>query len=755
MGGVQLAQGHYARLVAVEMGPEMIRLLQAGVTLLPGPAGPPGRRVVLRVITFRQDEYLARTTHGGRLGQRSWWVATESFRQDIQGLRGLAVLFVLIFHLWPASLSGGYVGVDVFFVISGYLITRQLQRELESTGTLSLGRFYGRRIRRLLPAATVVLLATAMATVALMPVFRWHDIANDIVASALYVQNWRLAWQSVDYLAVDEAGGPLRHFWSLAIEEQFYLLWPILLLATTLLLRRAGWGMRSIVLAVSAITFLTSLSASILLTGSQPETAYFVSHARVWELALGGLLASLGSRADGGPSGGAGWRGSVMGALGVAMILASALLFNSDTPFPGYAALLPTMGTAICIWAGGAAGTGLVARMLGMPWLRWMGDISYSLYLWHWPLLVFSGYLLEGSSGVLVTFAVAGASLLAASLSTRWVENPFRVKKADDPAARPLVQDRRLLIASSTCAVLVSAGLTAWAGSQTAGWQTRQGSENHPGAQALFSGARVADGVDFIPALQDARRDVPIVYGNGCHQGHDEVVPRRCVIHAGVSKGMVALVGDSHAAHWIPALQDIGAASGRSVVSYTKSGCALTSKDVELRGRPYGACTEWSRAVVAELALLRPELVILARYRVPALFGTETRDESDRLTTSMYVSLLREMRSAGLDVVVIRDTPLMARDPLECLAGPGPCSLARSEAMAGPDPLAEAASREAHVIDMTDAICGQERCDYLVGNVLVWRDTHHLTATYARSMAPLLGERLGIRPGGAGPESAR
>ncbi|GAB2662538.1 acyltransferase family protein [Arenimonas aestuarii] len=668
---------------------------------------------------------------------------STSFRDDIQGLRGLAVLLVVAFHIWPAWVPGGYVGVDVFFVISGYLITGLLKREIEQSGKIRLGRFFGKRVRRLLPAATVVLMLTGLGTLLLLPEFRWRDIGHDIAAAALYFHNWRLGWLSIDYLAVDEAAGPLRHFWSLSIEEQFYLGWPPLLLLLAGVTRGRSTP-SSTILAASILVLLASFLASVRLTAESQEFAYFATHARAWEFALGAALAAIGG-SGGHIRSSSRWL-EFCGFAGFSMIVGSAVFYDADTSFPGYAAVVPTIGAALCLWSGESRNSRVYVSVISLPVLNWLGNISYSLYLWHWPLLVFALHVSGGELSTLAAFLVASTSLVVGYLSMRWVENPFREKSSvnDNAQFGGRFNSVLLLVSGTSLSVAVAYSLIALAGRSSMPLQVGPQSSVYPGAAALFGGLEKGPGVSYVPELKSARRDVPIVYGNGCHQGHEESVPRSCVVEKGSGEGTIVLAGDSHAAHWIPALQGVGEISGMEVVSYTKSGCAITAKDIDLRGRSYVECTEWSRQLLETLVKSKPALVVLSRYREPLLYAAATREESDLLAVEMYSELLREMRLAGLRVVVIRDTPKMTRDPLECLAEAGSCSVSRTEAMQGMDPLAIAAEREASVIDMTDAICLQDRCDYVVGNILVWRDTHHLTATYSRTTAPILARRLGL-----------
>lgn len=308
------------------------------------------------------------------------------FRADVAGLRAVAVGLVLLYHAGWSFLPGGFVGVDVFFVISGFLITGQIVNEIERTGRLSLIGFYARRAKRILPAATVVLAATAAAVWLFVPRSDWQVIGGDIAAAAVYVVNWRFADRAVDYLAADNAvTSPVQHFWSLAVEEQFYLLWPLLIVLAILAartLRRSN--VRPVLWVGLAVLAVPSFVWSILETANSPARAFFVSTTRLWELAVGAGIALIAVRAARMPRAAA----LVLGWLGLAAIVAAALLVTAKTAWPGYAAALPTLGAAAVIAAGAAAGSRGPVLLLGTSPFRWVGDLSYSLYLWHWPMLV-------------------------------------------------------------------------------------------------------------------------------------------------------------------------------------------------------------------------------------------------------------------------------------------------------------------------------------------------------------------------------
>lgn len=668
-------------------------------------------------------------------------------RGDIQGLRAIAVLLVVIYHVWPEWVPGGFVGVDVFFVISGFLITSHLRRELERSGSISLKVFYARRIRRLLPASSVVLVFVAGATVLLMPRFRWFEVATDITASTFYVQNWRLLIQSVDYLGAEEAAGPLQHFWSLAIEEQYYIVWPLILLAVAAVCPRRMF--RYSVILVAVLVIGVSLYLSILVTRSDQSIAYFATYTRAWELAIGSLLAFLNWKSRSRPV------AAFAGFTGLAMILLSAFMFSASTAFPGYFALLPTLGTALALWAGDS--NLLHEKMLSLSPLKFLGDISYSLYLWHWPIIVFAGSMLPDGHDVAGGLLIVAVSVVLSWLSKRYVEDRFRGPVQGLSASGVLLSHfwqrsaGALAFACMGGSLLTSIGIYAWVATKQQLPGGLANSEAFPGAAAIVQGQ-----VDFhwtpgslvIPVPELARDDLPSSYGNKCHQSARHVKPRGCDIGTEDGNPVVVLVGDSHAANWIPAFEVLGREKNWRVVSYTKSACSLTLQDITIRGKPYSECTQWSRATLDEISKLKASLVVLGRSRGARLYAAESREVSDAQTTQMLVEIIRELRGGGARVAVMRDTPRMPFDPLLCFEDGEKCWADRGTVMAGEDPLITAAAidGEARIIDMTDGLCIDDSCPVVIGEVLVWRDWHHITASYSKTLAPMLAGLLGEIP---------
>ena len=697
-------------------------------------------------------------------GQRG---APSAQRRDIQGLRAVAVVLVLAFHAGVRFVPGGYVGVDVFFVISGFLITGLIVREVRSAGHLNLGRFYARRARRLLPATAVTFVGVALVTVLVLPVTRWASVAGDMVASALYVVNWRLAARSVEYFAQGAAASPLQHFWSLAVEEQFYIVWPLLIVALTWWARRrrrsaAVDGERG--LSVGRLTagllviVLPSLAWSVYLTATDPGPAFFVTTTRLWELGIGALLAVGAVQAARAPV----VVRAVAGWVGLAAIGWSAVMFTAETRFPGSAALVPTLGAAAVLWAGLGDGRARV-RVLDVAPLQDVGALSYSLYLWHWPVLVAATALWGDKDGHLwlpTALLAVAASAVPAWFAYRVVEQPLHMSPL-------LAAPWRAGVAGVVCVAigLGSAGAITWSLDRK-----REISVSAPTpAPDLFGAAALGDdpatspaGVpvdsvsSIVPDPIDAAGDNADPYNDGCHQDQEKSEVLSCTYGDPASDVTVALVGDSHAAQWEPALRVLAEENGWRLDTYTKSACLFADVDVWLPSvdGPYASCAAWSANVTAKFVSAPPDVVVVSTsgsYAAADATGPLTGKASFDALASGVARMWQELRAGGSTVAVITDSPRPKVDMPECVGEHRDklvaCAFSHDGAVArSAAALQEAAASEVtagvEMIDLTDYICPQAECPAVIGGVLVFRDSHHLTGTYVKSLAPMLGRRI-------------
>jgi peptidoglycan/LPS O-acetylase OafA/YrhL len=675
--------------------------------------------------------------------------SSKGFRGDVEGLRAVAVGLVLLYHARLPFMTGGFIGVDVFFVISGFLITGQLVRELETTGRISLARFYARRAKRLLPATAVVLVATTALVLVFVPRIRWTDIGGDVVAAALYVVNWRFADRSVDYLAEDVDPSPVQHFWSLAVEEQYYLVWPVLLLILTWLARRHGRRLGRSLWVGLAIIAVPSFVWSVYQTAYEPASAFFITTTRMWELAVGAAVAI-----------GAAWfarmpqtTAVVLGWAGVAAIVAGGLLLSVTMAWPGYAAAVPTLGAAAVIAAGAAAGDRGPVSVLGTAPFRWVGALSYSLYLWHWPLLVVATAHWGGLS-VPAGLLIAALSVVPAWLTYRLVENPFRYSASISRLPRLALS----LGANFTLAGVV-AGLTLLLVVPSSSSPPEADNRAALGAAVLAddplddpAGAPVDQVEWMIPDPLEAVDDVPDLYAEGCQQDGASAEPVSCSYGDDDAETTVALVGDSKAAQWAPALQVLADQNDWRVTTYTKSRCSFTSVPITVDGEVYDSCTEWNANVISVLTGPdRPDYVVTSGGRSTAL---PDEDAADQDGLAPMVAGMREswdaLLDSGVEVVVLEDTPATGMNVYECVSehpqNLNRCTYSREDSEGSGGARAQrVASDSRHditYVDLNDAICPTAQCAPVIGNVLVYRQGSHLTATYVETLAPRLGAAL-------------
>ena len=657
-------------------------------------------------------------------------VPTEGHRPEIDGLRAIAVLLVAAYHIWFGRVSGG---VDVFLLLTGFLITGSLVRAA-GRGRIRYGDFLARLATRLVPTAVLVIGATLVATRFLLPETRWRDTVAEGVASALYLENWHLALGSVDYLARDDGASLFQHFWSLSIQGQFYLLWPPLIgLALWWATRRGTSPRRGLVVALGAV-FTVSLAYSVYVTRTDQTWAYFDTGARLWEFALGGLLALFLPYLKPAKS-----LRILLGWAGLAALVLCGVLLQVSTVFPGYAALWPTLAAAAVVVAGTTDSRWGADRMLTPRPVRYLGSISYALYLWHWPVLVF---YLEFTGRTLAS-PLGGAMVLAVSMALAAATTPL-ADRVTTYARASRVRGPALALACLSPLLLAT---TVWTTHMDAEQRRLEeliaDPQRYPGAAAI--GAEHGEYPDPVhPAPASAAQDTPLTYEDGCNQtiaGTEAIV---CEYGPEDADRTIALVGGSHAAHWFPALEVIAEQQGWRLLNIVKGACLFTDAPQLYKGEPYTECAEWNQGVMAELADLRPDTVFTTgtttSLDTTAGFGEEVLVEG-------YVDRWRELEALGIEVVAVRDTPRLGFDAPECLATASPeeCTAPLTDSMAEASPF-EAADLDLPnnvvTLDLTDRICEPDLCRPVVGNVLVFWDAGHISATYMRTLAPELRDRL-------------
>jgi peptidoglycan/LPS O-acetylase OafA/YrhL len=656
----------------------------------------------------------------------------SELRPEIQALRGIAVAIVVIGHLWPAALPGGFTGVDVFFAISGFLITGHLLRELDRDGRISLTAFWARRARRILPAALTVLVVCAVATIAIVPETRWPQFLDEIRASALYVQNWKLAAEAVDYFASADGPSPVQHYWSLSAEEQFYLVWPVALGAVASVAR--GRARRAAIAALMAAIALASVACSVYETASDPAAAYFVTTTRAWEFAAGGLLALAGTS-----------RRPAVSWLGLAAIAAAAALYSAATPFPGIAAALPVAGALAVIWAGAPT------RFLRLKPLLFLGDISYSVYLWHWPLRTLAPYATGRRVDTTTTLTVLMLTILLACLSKFLIEDPIR-------SGRLLARSRaRWTFACAGAATAVVLAVAA-SGSARLGNEVRAAERasqrvlaTHP--PCFAAAARDPEAPCSNPRLRLTVVPSPIE----AHKQRNSPCPKLevrgllyvCGFGVAPAKAAttVALVGDSHAAHWRAALDVVARDQSWTGVSISHTGCPLSKATKNLPQPRRTQCVQWNRQVL-QWFKRHPEVTTVFVSQISGGVGVIAPGR-DQLAAQRagYLAAWRALPRSVQRIVVLRDTPKVVGDTDTCVqdaiddhrqAGLV-CSVTRRSALSVDSAASAAASARTareRVIDLTRFFCDRKRCYPVIGGALVFKDQNHMTETFSASLGP-------------------
>lgn len=698
-------------------------------------------------------------------------------RADIQALRALAVLLVIANHLWPTRLTGGFVGVDVFFVISGFLITAHLLGEIRRTNRISLPQFYARRARRLLPAALLVGVVTLGATLIWLPAEWWSRIAREIFASAAYFENWMLTASSVNYSDRGQPSTPAQHYWSLSVEEQFYLLWPLTLLLLSWLLARRFSGRiaaRPGLLAGAVIVLGgASLAFALWQTATNPAAAYFNTFGRVWEFMLGALVAIAAPVL-------AAWfvRRPMLAIRGLAqltgyvMILVAAVRFDDATAFPGPWALLPVLGTTLVIAAGPDMPRWTPARLADWRPVKYVGDLSYSLYLWHWPIIVIMPFVLAREIRSVDRLTMLALSFALAILTKHFIEDPGRTKLF--ASARP----RRTLLATlaSVAVVGLLAGSTVAAAGSVAAREAER-IEAAVGAGCFAAGA-LLPGNDcddpFGPALFAAGADTEAPWGEAAASPEcTTAASDRQILAAGKPSFVecafgkssdasgnrpytVWLLGDSHAEHWKAAVNDIGRGNGWDVRHTMQGSCpSVPTALVQTFGKETSQekrdnCASWITEVSERVLADAPDLVIVSNFASTEVVDDGTgRPQEEQLADGMQATL-RAWSAAGTQVVVIRDVPTAGTTlGAECVATSGGgdrACVAPVGDVLRPDPMFAAANAlddpRIATVDMTEFFCRDGECSGVIGGLPVFFDADHVSASYSRSLAPMLGEAL-------------
>lgn len=637
------------------------------------------------------------------------------FRKDIQGLRAFAVLLVIAAHAKVSGFEGGFIGVDVFFVISGYLITGLLIKELSSNGQIRFLRFYARRLKRLLPTLALVIITSAFFAYCLLPEPEQLAQATSAAAAIFWVSNIYFTFQNLDYFGTQAAQNIYLHTWSLGVEEQFYLVWPLLLAlvfwSTT---KKAKYKIALTTTLV--VVAIISLFACIWQTSYDARLAFYLTPFRAWQFCVGGLVflfserfSSLFKRAL-----------PIISLLGLLLIIAGALIVQSATPYPGTYALMPTAGAALLIIAGGGGSKGFATKIMENKIAQGMGNISYSWYLWHWPVFILGGLLLPLSSPVNQLLLISASGALAYT-TYHLFENPIRLSRWQEE------QHGKQTVAALVLMSIINIGAIHW--------NNTQHDRIEAGSSAWFTAVRT---------------DLPEIYRLGCDDWFHSSDVKICKLGSDNAEKRVVIFGDSIGLQWFPAIKEIALVENWQLLVITKSACPMANKPYfyPTIGREYTECAEWRTKAIAAIKNMTPDIAILG--------STDSYDFSSKQWQEGTESVLHEIGPVTGTTYLIRATPTLGFDGPNCLAkgatdvqelqNQSGCrtSYDTNETSVAWTAINDAAKKFENVklIDMNGLVCPDSSCAAYRDGVFVYRDGQHLTATFVRSISSELRSML-------------
>ena len=609
---------------------------------------------------------------------------------QIQALRALAAILVLVYHAkW---LDGGYMGVDIFYVISGFLITGILIRELESKNTLSLISFYARRTKRLLPASFLVIFATGIAGLLFLPASMRASFGKDLIAASTYISNFLFALWENDYQNLNSTPSPFIHFWSLAVEEQFYLFWPFFILALFRL------GKRRAVFYGIVVTLFSSFVFSLYLTERAPIWAFYILPTRAWELGAGALLVFLPELKKARP---------LIALSAFATLIAATVVFDEVTPFPGTAALVPVIATVLLLASRGKWPP-FIDRVATSRVIQWLGSISYPLYLWHWPLLVIPAIYRGEKLNTVETFLLLIITVVLSGLTHKYIEEPMRAINL------PRQRIFKFAAVATSLSVLL-------------------------GAMTITQQSNTFQTENNIEFSLDEIRSKPINNNDGCHIHIRETVSPRCEYGDVTSKKTIVLYGDSHAAQWLPALDIIGKKRGIKIVSLTKSSCPSAEVIKELSSQ-YGVadCQAFRDSSIARIKKIKPLAVILTGMQ--PLTAPHSNESAKSWWLAGERKAFNRIKEATQYSIYLTDTPLPRVDIPDCLvAGRGKaCDTSR--------PIDAEVADGLIAVNPTPWLC-EDTCPAVVDGIIAYRDQSHITVAMSKHLSSQLDmslARLGL-----------
>lgn len=663
-----------------------------------------------------------RARHSGKGLQKKEY--RLGYRGDIEGLRAVAILLVIAAHAGVPWLPGGFVGVDVFFVLSGFLITGLLTREVATTGKLGFANFYARRLRRLLPALMTMLVVTCLLAIVILAPADQGRQATAAATASIWLSNMHFAFAKLDYFSPGAGTNLFLHTWSLGVEEQFYLIWPALVLWT--FSAKRGQGVHPGRLKISMMLVgIASLVACLVMTRSSPQMAFYLMPLRAWQFAAGALAwLYFGNSTGSSVAASVAQSGCIarrwLGWSGLALILLSGFWFDANVAYPGWRSLLPSAGAAAILIAGAHRSDGGVSRLLSLRPMQAIGRVSYAWYLWHWPVLLLGASLTTHDSGLYRAGLVA-LSLLLAIVSYAWVESPIR--------------HRSRWVARPGIAIWTALALMIGANVACISWFNAASRWQNSPQQRLYRQAHV---------------DAPIIYSMDCDDWYHSDRVRICAFGSADATHTAVLMGDSVGAQWFPAFAEIFTRPGWRLLVLTKSSCPMVDEPYFYAriGRDYAECTRWRRAALSQIVSIKPEIVVLG--------SVQTDDFSKQQWVEGTARVLQVLSPASGHVYIMRGTPHLPFDGPNCLSAQNWLPWLHARQGRCEAPLASAHDDEIYqwlqqaaagyantsTLDLNPLICPQGECRAEQHGMVVFRDSQHLTASFVHSLAPALQARL-------------
>lgn len=637
----------------------------------------------------------------------------HSYLYEIQGLRAVAALMVAVYHIWIQKVSGG---VDVFFVVAAFFIVGSLLKN----GPPRFGAlfdYYSKTLRRVVPSATLVIMATIILSLFLMPDSMWRNQIKHALASTIFMENWALALTATDYLQQGVPPSPFQQLWALAVQVQFYFLFPLLLWGASLIDRRHGPERRRACVGMLIVITVLSLGYSIYITAMNQPWAYFDTFARAWEFAIGGLLAFMVTRITVPKR-----IAKVLGWISLVVLLTFALFLNVSKLFPGIVALVPVLAACGIVIA---ARNQCDMKLLNNRFVVWFGDMSFSFYLWHWPLLAFYRYV-SGSFdvGLLPGAMIILSAGVLAFLTTWSFENPVR---------RSVWLSRRNIYSYAACAVLLLLPI----GALSAWHHDYQGRKAE--AEAIleqFLEENAPDEGRVYPPTLIAGMDLPPSSSDGCHQTPVDAGIVQCSYGDPDADKTIVLAGGSHAQQWLAALETIAERDGFRLVTLTKGGCML-SLDGNADYMTYSSCYAWNQKVIERIKQIQPDFV----------FTNSTRGQGDdEEVPAGYLASWQALAEGGVNVLALRDNPWYGFNVPECIDlhadSPDQCAKPRASLLSRQSPTEAYHLENVYFADISDMFCDDQMCRPLQDHVLLYRDDHHITNTFSKLAAPRIRQIL-------------